>query len=81
MQTFPDRYRFAGPPSAAFRQIGNAVPPFLGEQLGMAVRASLDEARPAGPSSIDTGRLPRAVVPRANRIWQSRGCERLLAGR
>ena len=43
IQTFPDRYRFAGPPSAAFRQIGNAVPPFLGEQLGMAIRASLDE--------------------------------------
>ncbi len=38
IQTFPDRYRFAGPPSAAFRQIGNAVPPFLGEQLGMAIR-------------------------------------------
>ena len=27
LQTFPDRFRFAGPPSAAFRQIGNAVPP------------------------------------------------------
>ena len=43
LQTFPDRYRFAGPPSAAFRQIGNAVPPFVGEQLGVAVRGSLDE--------------------------------------
>ena len=37
LQTFPDRYRFAGPPSAAFRQIGNAVPPFMGERLGRAV--------------------------------------------
>ena len=43
LQTFPDRYRFAGPPSAAFRQIGNAVPPFVGEQLGIAIRGSLDE--------------------------------------
>ena len=40
LQTFPDRYRFAGPPSAAFRQIGNAVPPILGEHLARAVRAS-----------------------------------------
>ena len=46
LQTFPDRYRFAGPPSAAFRQIGNAVPPFVGEQLGIAIRACLDELAP-----------------------------------
>lgn len=56
IQTFPDRFRFAGPPSAAFRQIGNAVPPFLGEQLGNAIRASLEEARPAGRPSLDTGK-------------------------
>ena len=55
LQTFPDRYRFAGPPSAAFRQIGNAVPPFLGEQLGRAVRHSLDDPKPAGPSTGDIG--------------------------
>jgi DNA (cytosine-5)-methyltransferase 1 len=55
IQTFPDRFRFAGPPSAAFRQIGNAVPPFLGEQLGKAIGASLEKSRPAGPSSFDTG--------------------------
>lgn len=55
IQTFPDRYRFAGPPSAAFRQIGNAVPPLLGHQLGQAIQASLDEPCPAGPTTIDTG--------------------------
>jgi DNA (cytosine-5)-methyltransferase 1 len=57
IQTFPDRYRFAGPPSAAFRQIGNAVPPILGEHLGRAVRASLDEPRQAGLSSRDIGNV------------------------
>ena len=31
IQTFPDKFRFAGVRSDAFRQIGNAVPPFLGE--------------------------------------------------
>jgi DNA (cytosine-5)-methyltransferase 1 len=31
VQTFPDWFRFAGTRSDAFRQIGNAVPSFLGE--------------------------------------------------
>jgi DNA (cytosine-5)-methyltransferase 1 len=31
VQTFPDHFRFAGTRSDAFRQIGNAVPPLLGE--------------------------------------------------
>ena len=80
IQTFPDRFRFAGPPSAAFRQIGNAVPPFLGEQLGTAIRASLEESVPAGPSSSDTGQALAAwfrvqsdlAVPwlRASTRWQ-----------
>jgi DNA (cytosine-5)-methyltransferase 1 len=80
LQTFPDRYRFAGPPSAAFRQIGNAVPPLLGEQLGLAIRESLDKPRLAGPSSMDTGSAlakwfrtrTEPVIPwlRANTRWQ-----------
>lgn len=88
IQTFPDRYRFAGPPSAAFRQIGNAVPPFLGEQLGIAIRRSLDERRPAGPSSIDTGTTlaywfrgqPDLAMPwlRASTRWQVISAEILL---
>jgi len=41
LQTFPDWFRFAGPPSAAFRQIGNAVPPALGRALGDAVKNAL----------------------------------------
>jgi DNA (cytosine-5)-methyltransferase 1 len=38
VQTFPDRFRFAGTRSHAFRQIGNAVPPALGEALGRALK-------------------------------------------
>lgn len=53
LQTFPDRYRFNGPPSAAFRQIGNAVPPMLGTHIAGAVRSALSERAPAGPSSQD----------------------------
>jgi DNA (cytosine-5)-methyltransferase 1 len=41
LQTFPDRVRFAGPPSAAFRQIGNAVPPRLAERIGKRIIAAL----------------------------------------
>ena len=88
LQTFPDRYRFAGPPSAAFRQIGNAVPPFVGEQLGLAIRGSLDEPYPAGPSSLDTGNVlaawfraqPDLAVPwlRASTRWQVISAEILL---
>ena len=88
LQTFPDRYRFAGPPSAAFRQIGNAVPPFLGEQLGLAIRGSLDDPRPAALSSLDTGNAlaawfraqPDLAVPwlRASTRWQVVSAEILL---
>lgn len=41
VQSFPDWFRFAGAPSVAFRQIGNAVPPLLGEAVGRAVLESL----------------------------------------
>jgi DNA (cytosine-5)-methyltransferase 1 len=50
IQTFPDRVRFAGPPSAAFRQIGNAVPPTLGRHLGEAVLSAL-RRREQSPTS------------------------------
>ncbi len=41
LQTFPDMFRFAGSRSHQFRQIGNAVPPVLGESIGSAILASL----------------------------------------
>lgn len=51
LQTFPDWVRFAGPPSAAFRQIGNAVPVELGRRIGEAVLESLGAGRKAGYST------------------------------
>jgi DNA (cytosine-5)-methyltransferase 1 len=88
LQTFPDRFRFAGPPSAAFRQIGNAVPPAVGEQLGRAVRASLENPSPAGPSTQEVAglladwfeALPVRTVPwlRAHTRWQVIVAEILL---
>ncbi|MEV0802471.1 DNA (cytosine-5-)-methyltransferase [Kribbella sp. NPDC050281] len=50
LQTFPDHFRFAGPPSAAFRQIGNAVPPHLGAAIGNGIQDALRR----GPSAAST---------------------------
>lgn len=47
IQTFPDDFRFAGPPSAAFKQIGNAVPPLVGQSVGAAVRTALASKKKA----------------------------------
>ena len=54
IQTFPDHFRFAGPPSAAFKQIGNAVPPLVGEVMGRAVRASLERGLQSTISTRET---------------------------
>ncbi|SDL18426.1 DNA cytosine methyltransferase [Tessaracoccus oleiagri] len=44
LQSFPDWYRFAGPPSAAFTQIGNAVPPLLGAAMGSAIKSAMERS-------------------------------------
>jgi DNA (cytosine-5)-methyltransferase 1 len=41
VQTFPDWFRFAGQPTLRLRQIGNAVPPLLGETVGRQLLAAL----------------------------------------
>lgn len=43
VQSFPDWFRFAGAPSNAFRQIGNAVPPKLGEAVARSVVKALND--------------------------------------
>lgn len=57
IQTFPDDFRFDGPPSAAFRQIGNAVPPRLGFVMGEAIQESLRDSMDAGPSTRDCAQI------------------------
>jgi len=47
IQTFPDRFRFAGSRSHAFQQIGNAVPPALATVIAKALREAA--GRPAPP--------------------------------
>lgn len=89
LQTFPDDFRFDGPPSAAFRQIGNAVPPQLGFVLGRAVLASLNANEPAGMSTRATAKvLSKWMAQRSGSLsmpwllaktrWQSIVAELLL---
>lgn len=49
VQTFPDHFRFAGSRSHQFTQIGNAVPPAVGEAVGGAILEATRRppARPA----------------------------------
>lgn len=50
VQTFPAGTQFAGTSRSQYQQIGNAVPPVLGEALGRHLLSFLRGARPATPS-------------------------------
>jgi DNA (cytosine-5)-methyltransferase 1 len=66
IQTFPDHFRFAGSPSHAFRQIGEAVPPLLAKALGRQILSALNlsKRRRLRPST--------RMLARTLRLWFTR---------
>ena len=48
IQTFSDDYKFEGPRTAQYHQVGNAVPPELARQVAQRVAEVLDSARSGG---------------------------------
>ena len=47
IQSFPNRYKFEGTISQQWRQIGNAVPPLLGKEIGKQILKMLKEKKKA----------------------------------
>lgn len=45
LQTFPDNYKFEGPRTAQYHQVGNAVPPYLAKQIAAIMAEVLDEMK------------------------------------
>ena len=60
IQSFPDRFRFAGSPSHAFRQIGEAVPPLVARAIGRSLIESLSQDKDP-PGAMRTKVVSRAL--------------------
>lgn len=60
VQSFPDWFCFPKSRTHAFRMIGNAVPPLIGEAVGLAVKQYLREAQVIGPTEAGCTVFERA---------------------
>ena len=62
VQTFPDRFRFAGSMTTRFTQIGNAVPPMLAQAVGGAVRDALEGVSEESGSPLKAARFRSSLI-------------------
>jgi DNA (cytosine-5)-methyltransferase 1 len=78
LQTFPDSFEVVGEYRSRQRQIGNAVPPAIGELLGREIRRQLLGERPhyrtsfVPPARSDCPE-PEPVLPVPREYWHLRG--------
>ncbi len=79
IQTFPDGFRFAGTRSDAFRQIGNAVPPMLGQAAASALTPQ-QEGRQQTVARTNWPRVRAQLTRWARRRRQDHGSWHLLPG-
>lgn len=56
LQSFPDSFRFLGPKKDVAKQIGNAVPPRLGQAVGEALIQALSNVRPTSEETAQRAR-------------------------
>ena len=70
LQTFPDEYRFSGPWSEIIRQLGNAVPVQMAEEVARSIRCALEDAATGEPTVRENVRLqePRVLGEGMRRV-------------
>ncbi|CAN7602567.1 DNA cytosine methyltransferase [Pararhizobium sp. LjRoot238] len=59
LQGFPDWWDFAGGKDSTARQVGNAVPPAIGQAIGLAVRSALAGERYDYSRMLEASRYQR----------------------